>query len=129
MTTPQMRKPSGLGGTGSASRDNSERNRSINGGVSVKPVRRAKAKCLSAAGYRRQLLMRLRRQSETIGCGLFRAELAPDLYELAQHASADHGRRFVSFRGIRFPLKFGIWKYIIDPETGETLVSVSGGWL
>lgn len=77
---------------------------------------------------RRALLERLRAESWAIGHGYFARSAAPTLYDLALAARSARGR-FVRFGGVRFPLRFGIWKYVADPETGRTLVGTSGGWL
>lgn len=75
------------------------------------------------------LLRTLREQQRQIaGRSDFTRADAPDLYELAMAADAvRRGRRTVDFRGVRFPLKFGFRRYVIDPDTGQTLVG--GGFL
>ncbi len=77
---------------------------------------------------RRTLLEHLRAESARIKYGYFERTAAPTLYDLAQAAKVARGR-FVSFRGVRFQLAFGFWKYVRDPETGGTLVGTSGGLL
>lgn len=74
------------------------------------------------------LLKQLRAESAQVSRGYFSRDAAPYLYDLAQAAKVARGNR-VYFCGVRFPLRFGIWKYVIDPETGLPLVAASGGWL
>lgn len=79
----------------------------------------------AAHDERRALLAKLRAERELIGARQFDRIEAPTLYALAITARSARGR-FVSFRGVRFPCKFGLWRYICDPQTGSTLVAVSG---
>lgn len=72
----------------------------------------------------KDLLTVLRRQSRLIGYGFFRREAAPELYDLAM-AAKDRRGRSVSFGGIVFPLSHGWSTYVLDPETGDVLVSAS----
>lgn len=79
---------------------------------------------LSAA--QRRLLDTLRQQKARIQYGYFRREAAPELYDLGLAAAASPWRT-VRYGGIRFELRFGWWRYVIDPETGETLTGADNG--
>jgi hypothetical protein len=130
MTGPERRTQSGLPGTGSAFKViDGGKNHSVNVEGAVKSIRPVKARRRSIVDYRQRLLDTLRRQSKSIGYGWFRPDHAPELHDLALHAAAVRRGRFVWFGGIRFPMRFGIWKYVCDPETDEILVAASGGWL
>lgn len=77
---------------------------------------------------RRYLLKQLREErAQLVGYRFGKAD-APELYALAKEASVANGR-FVRYKGVRFPMRFGFWRYVLDPETGECLVAADGGWL
>jgi hypothetical protein len=73
-----------------------------------------------------QILLVLRNQAARIGPRGFSRDEAPELYDLAQLARASDGPSCV-FRGIRFPLRCGLWKYVVDPLSREFLVATDGG--
>ena len=50
------------------------------------------------------------------------------LIELAKDA-ARSSKRSITWYGIRFPLRNGIWITVLDPETGKPLISAPGGLL
>lgn len=79
------------------------------------------------SAYQRRLLDTLRLQKSRIRYGFFRREAAPELFDLGLAAAAARGRT-VRFGGVRFELRFGWWKYVIDPETGETLTGADSGF-
>ncbi|GAB1369671.1 hypothetical protein MASR1M42_22230 [Azonexus hydrophilus] len=90
--------------------------------------RQAKQLRHTKCGYRRELLSLLRAQSRRIGHGYFTREAAPLLHDLAMAAdAAPRGKRSFIFLGVRFRMAFGWRRYVIDPETGETLIG--GGFL
>lgn len=91
--------------------------------TSVRPLRRRHSP-------RTALLLALRQQRIQIdGATHFSASDAPDLYALSRAADqASRGRQSFNFRGVRFPLRFGLLRrYVIDPDTGNTLIA--GGLL
>lgn len=48
---------------------------------------------------------------------------APELYDLARAADlTPDGRREFYFRGVRFRLRFGLRRYVVDPKTGGFLI-------
>ena len=76
------------------------------------------------------LLRLLRQQRRAINerRGYFSREDAPDLFALAEAADrVSRGRDSFNFRGVRFELRFGFRRYVVDPETGDILVG--GGFL
>jgi len=79
---------------------------------------------------RQAMLAQLRAEREKIGAREFHRAEAPNLYDLAAAASSARGKS-VRFRGVRFPCRFGLWRYVFCPQTRQTLVAVSnsGGWL
>ncbi len=48
------------------------------------------------------------------------------LIDLAR-AAAYSTKRSITWNGIRFPLRHGLWLVVLDPETGTPLISTSGG--
>jgi hypothetical protein len=66
----------------------------------------------------------LREQRQKIaGWPHFERADAPELYDLAIAADrAPDGRREFYFRGVRFRLKFGFRRYVVDPKTGAFLI-------
>lgn len=93
----------------------------------VPPRKRPKPKA-PPTGLR--LLSILRQQSARTGGGRFVRHQAPELWDLAIAAAPRRGK-FLRYRGIKFPLRYGIWTYVTDPHTDKTLVAVQGegGWL
>jgi hypothetical protein len=77
------------------------------------------------AAERRRLLEIVRRQSLQLSHGFFTRAMAPELFDLAIAAKHPRGRSLL-FRGVRFPLKYGLHVYVCDPDTGETLVGAGG---
>lgn len=75
-----------------------------------------------------RLLDTLRQQKSLIRYGTFQRKLAPDLYDLGLAATRARGSS-VRFGGIRFDLRFGWWKYVCDPVSGEILTAADGGFL
>lgn len=74
------------------------------------------------------LLTTLREQRARIGAREYSGAQAPELYDLGIAAEqAPRGRRTFTFQGVRFSMKFGFRRYVLDPETGETLTA--GGFL
>lgn len=91
-------------------------------GRPLKPSVRTKRLNKSPAAY----LRKLRQQSERHGGQHFSREQAPELFELAQMADATPaGRSSFLLNGVRFPLRFGFRRYVVDPETGAFLVGGS----
>lgn len=78
----------------------------------------------------RALLARLRREHTKVRANRIPLREAPTLHALAMAARASRGR-VVKFAGLRFPCKFGLWRYVLCPQTGEALFAVAGagGWL
>lgn len=77
---------------------------------------------------RRRLLCTLREQRARIGAAEYSRTQAPELFDLGRAADqAPRGRRTFTFQGVRFSMKFGFRRYVLDPETGETLTA--GGFL
>lgn len=69
-----------------------------------------------------------RRSLDLAGAHRFNHHQCPLLFGLAQAARDAQGRS-VEFAGVRFGLRFGIWRYVVDPGTGKYLVAAEGGWL
>lgn len=103
--------------------------REHDGRIDATPKRHTATRGKTAPDRAAALLQTLRRQARSIeGKGYYQRSDAPDLFELAEAADgAPRGRRSFVFRGVRFEMKFGFRRYVIDPETGETLVG--GGFL
>lgn len=78
-----------------------------------------------ARNEHKALLDSLRAERERIGDRTFHPHEAPTLHALSMAARSARGR-YVRFGGVRFPCKFGLWRYVCDPQTGITLVAVSG---
>lgn len=77
---------------------------------------------------RSRLLSTLRTQRARIGARVYSRGEAPELFDLGRAADqAPRGRRTFIFQGVRFAMKFGFRRYVLDPETGETLTG--GGFL
>lgn len=77
---------------------------------------------------RDRLLSTLRDQRARIGAREYSRAQAPELFDLGKAADqAPRGRRTFTFQGVRFSMKFGFRRYVLDPETGETLTA--GGFL
>lgn len=71
---------------------------------------------------RSRLLSILREQRARIGAREYSRAQAPELFDLGKAADqAPRGRRTFMFQGVRFSMKFGFRRYVLDPETGETL--------
>lgn len=69
------------------------------------------------------LLNTIRMQRQRIGGNWFSRAEAPELHDLAIAAdAAPYGKRFITFQGVRFPLRFGFRRYVCDPKTGEILI-------
>jgi len=110
-----------IGGKGAAAIDSSDlRNQK---GSRVHLYRKSKA---PPTGPR--LLSVLRWQSARIGRRRFARHQAPELWDLSMAAAGRRGK-FLRYRGIKFPLRHGIWVYVADPHSYETLVAAQGGWL
>ena len=74
------------------------------------------------ATQRARLLSVLRTQRQRIGNREFSRAEAPELCDLAMAVDrVPHGKPSFIFHGVRFWLKFGFRRYVLDPETGETL--------
>ena len=96
--------------------------------ISAPRRRRAMSRKHSKANQQKALLTLLRSQARCISKGHFSRATAPELFDLAMAAdAAPNGSRSFAFCGVRFPMAFGWRRYVLDPETGETLVS--GGFL
>jgi hypothetical protein len=74
------------------------------------------------------LLSVLRWQSRRIGGRRFARHQAPELWDLSMAAAGRRGK-FLRYCGIKFPLRHGIWVYVADPHSYDTLVAAHGGWL
>lgn len=111
--------------TGKMSKANPARLRLIvDGGIPAPRQRRKPEQKARRTNPRTLLLNTLREQQARIGSGEFARIKAPELYDLGM--AADHvacGRRTFEFRGVRFGLKFGFRRYVVDLETGETLTA------
>lgn len=91
--------------------------------VQTKPVRKPNRPLT-----RQQILHRLRAESARRGNSGYRFSEKGFLIELA-YAAAHSTQRSILWRGIRFPLRQGIWLAVLDPETGKGLVNTTGGML
>lgn len=87
------------------------------------PCQRRKPKQKARQTNPRALLLNtLREQRARIGSRQFERADAPELFDLSIAADrAPHGKRSFVFQGVRFRLKFGFRRYVIDPATGEML--------
>lgn len=103
------------------------------GGISSRPspaTRATKARRVRTRARRALLdgLRAERRALDLAGAHHFDRHQCPLLFGLAQ-AARDATGRSVEFQGVRFGLRFGIWRYVVDPGTGKYLVAAGGGWL
>lgn len=83
----------------------------------------------NAVGGRRRavLLDRLLWESRTrSGTGYSKYETGSPLIELANAAAYASGRHIV-WRGIRFPLRHGLFLAVLDPRTRKPLIFTNGG--
>lgn len=92
----------------------------------AKPRKSTKKPKRPTASARKRLLSALRSESRARWCSGYSMDENTPLVELAR-AAAYSTKRFVTWGGIRFPLRHGWYLTIIDPETGAPLISTKGG--
>lgn len=93
--------------------------------------RAARAK-LARTRARRALLDGLRAERRAIDLAdahyVDRHQSAPCCSAWRRPRGTRRGRSVV-FGGVKFGLRFGIWRYVVDPGTGKYLVAAEGGWV
>ena len=97
----------------------------------VSEVKPKPARCRTPAKLRRpptrkELLAMLRSESIRRENSAYQINDGGLLIDLA-YAAANSTKRSITWRGIRFPLRVGIWLTVLDPETLKPLVSTQGG--
>lgn len=93
-----------------------------------KPSKPRKRKVAKREPTKTELLNQLRAESRARAGTRYSLHEDTPLVELAYFASHARGRS-VHWRGIKFPIRYSLYRDVLDPETFEPLISALGGVL